>query len=256
MARDTVAPRTERLAARAARSSTRSTAMPDTSSVARRSSPLTRRERTGIVALAVPNLEEPYFAELTTLLARGAEARGLSILIQQTEGDHQREIDVANGVGLPATDGLIHIPRSLTVGDLTRRTDPGPWCCWASTSRRVRSRTCRSTTAAPPIWPPPISPRRVSPRRVPRPRLSRPSDAADQRFTGYRDAVARLGLADEPGSSSQSTPSPPRRGRRRCAVCTRRGRASTEWSARTTRSRSACWPRCTRADSPFPPTSR
>ncbi len=59
--------------------------MTETPSAPRRVSPLMRRERTGIVALAVPNLEEPYFAELTTLLARGAEARGLSILIQQTE---------------------------------------------------------------------------------------------------------------------------------------------------------------------------
>ncbi len=134
--------------------------MPDTSSVARRSSPLTRRERTGIVALAVPNLEEPYFAELTTLLARGAEARGLSILIQQTEGDHQREIDVANGVGLPATDGLIHIPRSLTVGDLTRRTDPGPLVLLGEHIAVSPFTTCRSTTVAPPISPPPISLRR------------------------------------------------------------------------------------------------
>ncbi|BFM25450.1 LacI family DNA-binding transcriptional regulator [Microbacterium sp. che218] len=174
--------------------------MPDTSSVARRSSPLTRRERTGIVALAVPNLEEPYFAELTTLLARGAEARGLSILIQQTEGDHQREIDVANGVGLPATDGLIHIPRSLTVGDLTRRTAPGPLVLLGE------------HIAVSPFTHVSIDNRRTADlatthlaeagcRRVAflGPRLSRPSDAADQRFTGYRDAVARLGLADEPG---------------------------------------------------------
>ena len=38
----------------------------------------------------------------------------------------EREVDVANGVGAPETDGLIHIPRSLTVADLTRRQAPGP----------------------------------------------------------------------------------------------------------------------------------
>ncbi|WZH38684.1 MAG: substrate-binding domain-containing protein [Microbacterium enclense] len=166
----------------------------------RRVSPLTRRERTGIVALAVPNLEEPYFAELTTLLARGAEARGLSILIQQTEGDHQREIDIANGVGLPATDGLIHIPRSLTVGDLTRRTSPGPLVLLGehiavspfthvSIDNRRTADLATSHLAS-------VGCRRVA---FIGPRLSRPSDAADQRFTGYRDAVARLGIADDPG---------------------------------------------------------
>ncbi|MDF2665258.1 MAG: transcriptional regulator [Microbacterium sp.] len=174
--------------------------MTDSPSTARRVSPLTRRERTGIVALAVPNLEEPYFAELTTLLARGAEARGLSILIQQTEGDHQREIDIANGVGLPATDGLIHIPRSLTVGDLTRRTSPGPLVLLGehiavspfthvSIDNRRTADLATSHLAS-------VGCRRVA---FIGPRLSRPSDAADQRFTGYRDAVARLGIADDAG---------------------------------------------------------
>ena len=173
--------------------------MTDTPSATRRLSPLSRRQRTGIIALAVPNLEEPYFAELTTLLARGAEARGLSILIQQTEGDHQREIDVANGVGLPETDGLIHIPRSLTVGDLTRRTDPGPLVLLGE------------HIAVSPFTHVSIDNRRTADlatahladagcRRVAflGPRVSRPSDAADQRFAGYRDAVSRLGLADDP----------------------------------------------------------
>lgn len=172
--------------------------MTDSPSTVRRASPLSRRERTGIVALAVPNLEEPYFAELTTLLARGAEARGLSILIQQTEGDHQREIDIANGVGLPATDGLIHIPRSLTVGDLTRRTSPGPLVLLGehiavspfthiSIDNRRTADLATSHLAS-------VGCRRVA---FIGPRLSRPSDAADQRFTGYRDAVARLGIADD-----------------------------------------------------------
>ena len=86
--------------------------------------PVARATRTGLIALAVPHLEEPYFAELGSRIVRGADDRGLAVLIVQTEGDHGREIDVANGVGLPPIDGLIHIPRSLTVADLTRRTSP------------------------------------------------------------------------------------------------------------------------------------
>ena len=38
---------------------------------------------------------------------RGAEARGLAVLIVQTEGEHSREIDVANGHGLPDIDDLV-----------------------------------------------------------------------------------------------------------------------------------------------------
>ncbi|KQQ83329.1 substrate-binding domain-containing protein [Pseudarthrobacter sp. SL88] len=167
-------------------------------SASERSTPVTRRERTGIVALAVPNLEEPYFAELTTLLARGAEKRGLSILIQQTEGDHDREVDVANGVGLPAIDGLIHIPRSLTVGDLTRRTSPGPLVLLGehiqvspfthiSIDNRAAADTATEHLAS-------AGCARVA---FIGPRDARPSDAADQRYAGYRDAVDRLALAKE-----------------------------------------------------------
>jgi len=165
-----------------------------------RTAPLPHRERTGIVALAVPDLEEPYFAELTALLVRRAGERGLSILIQQTEGDHEREVDVANGVGLPPTDGLIHIPRSLTVADLTRRTSPGPLvllgehilvspfthvtidnraAAYAATEHLAGAGCTRVAFVGP--------------------RDALPSDAADRRFAGYREAVAQLGLAHEPG---------------------------------------------------------
>lgn len=172
--------------------------MADSASTASRSHPQLRRERTGVVALGVPNLEEPYFAELTARLVRGAEARGLSILIQQTEGDHDREIDLANGVGLPEVDGLIHIPRSLTVSDLTRRTSPGPLVLLGehiqvspfthiSIDNRAAADTATAHLAS-------VGCRRVA---FIGPRDARPSDAADQRYAGYQAAVRRLFLADD-----------------------------------------------------------
>ena len=170
--------------------------MADPSPSPRRSAPVPDRRRTGLVALAVPNLEEPYFAELTALLVRRADERGLSILIQQTEGDHDREVDIANGVGLPPTDGLIHIPRSLTVGDLTRRSSPGPLVLLGehiqvspfthvTIDNRAAAYSATEHLAS-------VGCRRVA---FIGPRDARPSDAADQRFAGYRDAVAALGLS-------------------------------------------------------------
>jgi len=82
--------------------------------------------RTRAIMLAVPDLEEPYFAELTALVVRRAEEHGLSVVIYQTWGEHEREIDVVNGIGVPPTEGLLHIPRALSVADLTRRRSPGP----------------------------------------------------------------------------------------------------------------------------------
>lgn len=163
-----------------------------------------RKERTGIVALAVPDLEEPYFAELTALLVRRAEERGLSILIQQTAGDHEREVDVANGIGLPPTDGLIHIPRALSVADLTRRTSPGPLVLLGehilvspfthvTIDNRAASYAATEHLAA-------VGCRRVA---FVGTRDARPSDAADRRYAGYREAVAALGLADDPALVAQ-----------------------------------------------------
>jgi len=163
-----------------------------------------RRERTGIVALAVPDLEEPYFAELTALLVRRADERGLSILIQQTAGDHEREVDVANGIGLPPTDGLIHIPRALSVADLTRRTSPGPLVLLGehilvspfthvTIDNRAASYAATAHLAS-------VGCRRVA---FVGPRDARPSDAADRRYAGYREAVAALGIADDPALVAQ-----------------------------------------------------
>jgi len=160
-----------------------------------RTAPLIRRERTGLLAFAVPNLDEPYFAELTTLLVGRAGRQGIAILIQQTDGDHEREIDVANGVGLPPTDGLIHIPRSLTVGDLTRRTSPGPLVLLGehiqvSPFTHVTIDNAKATSAAT---------RHLFDAGCTRiayigPRNARPSDAADRRYTGYVEALTELGL--------------------------------------------------------------
>ncbi|MGK9148319.1 substrate-binding domain-containing protein [Plantibacter flavus] len=197
------------------RPSVRSFTVSDAASGSQRSAPVLRRERTGIVALAVPNLDEPYFAELTTLLVRGADERGLSILIQHTEGDHEREVDIANGVGLPPTDGLIHIPRSLTVGDLTRRTSPGPLVLLGehiqvspfthiSIDNRAAAVTATEHLAA-------VGCSRIA---FIGPRDERPSDAADQRYAGYRDVVARLGRSQAPELIGHVDAFTPEEGRR------------------------------------------
>ncbi|WP_406249275.1 LacI family DNA-binding transcriptional regulator [Microbacterium sp. M] len=163
-----------------------------------RSAPVSRRTRTGIVALAVPDLNEPYFAELTSLFVTRAHERGLSILIQQTAGLHEREVDIANGVGLPPIDGLIHIPRSLTVGDLTRRTAPGPIVLLGehiqvSPFTHVTVDNKGGTDAAT-VHLADAGCRRIA--FIGR-RDALPSDAADQRFAGYRTAVDRLGIGDD-----------------------------------------------------------
>ena len=76
-----------------------------------------RTGRTGIVALAVPELRIPYFAELADAVISAAREQGLTVLIEQHGGDRAREIEVLSGARRHLTDGLIFSPLALGAGD-------------------------------------------------------------------------------------------------------------------------------------------
>ena len=85
-----------------------------------------RRGRSGVIALALPALDMPYFAELTRFVVQAAEARGWTVLIDQTDGLREREQVVAAGVRSHLIDGLILSPVALGVNELTRSRDETP----------------------------------------------------------------------------------------------------------------------------------
>lgn len=66
-----------------------------------------RRGRTGLIGLALPELKLPYFAELAGSVIVAAEKRGLRVLIEQTNAERSREIDVLHGSVRHLLDGLI-----------------------------------------------------------------------------------------------------------------------------------------------------
>ena len=82
-----------------------------------------RRGRTGILALVVPQLAVPYFAELAELVVREAEQRAHTVLVHQTHGDRDRELAALDGFGADFADGVILSPLALTRQDLERH-DP------------------------------------------------------------------------------------------------------------------------------------
>ena len=146
------------------------------------------------VLFAVPDLDEPYFAELTALVVRRAEEYGLSLVIFQTWGDHGREVNAANGVGVPVTDGLLHIPRSLSVADLTRRASPGPLVLLGEhiDSSPFAHVTIDNHAAAA------AATEHLLKRGSSRPAMIGPrepaSDASNRRFAGYRSMLLRRGV--------------------------------------------------------------
>jgi len=85
-----------------------------------------RQGRTGLVALAVPNVTSPYFAELTSALVRAARARGMTLLVEQTDGEVEREREVAGGFPVRMVDGLVFVPLSIPSAELAGRRDSTP----------------------------------------------------------------------------------------------------------------------------------
>lgn len=78
-----------------------------------------RKGRTGLIALAVPELDIPYFAELARHVVAAAADHGWTVLIHQTGGGPEQERVAAAGIGDHMIDGLIFSPLSLDAEDLT-----------------------------------------------------------------------------------------------------------------------------------------
>ncbi|MFI5889425.1 LacI family DNA-binding transcriptional regulator [Actinoplanes sp. NPDC051513] len=80
-----------------------------------------RGGRSGVIALAVPELRSPYFAELAGHVVQAAAPRGWTVLIDQTDGRADREHDLVAGLRRHAIDGLILSPAETLAGELARR---------------------------------------------------------------------------------------------------------------------------------------
>ncbi|WP_156253086.1 LacI family DNA-binding transcriptional regulator [Pseudactinotalea terrae] len=85
-----------------------------------------RRGRSGVIALALPSLDNPYFAEMANRIVKEAVARDLTVLVDATEGDLDREALVAEGFRSRLLDGIILQPWSISDEYLHARTDPTP----------------------------------------------------------------------------------------------------------------------------------
>lgn len=73
-----------------------------------------RQGRSKVIALAVPDIAGPYFAQLSRHVIRAAEARQHSVLIDDTGGDLAREKEAASGYRAQFADGTILSPMALS----------------------------------------------------------------------------------------------------------------------------------------------
>jgi DNA-binding LacI/PurR family transcriptional regulator len=66
-----------------------------------------------VLCLAVPELSLAYFAELADEVINAAERRGLVVLIEQTNRDRRREVELLTSNRLRMVDGLIFSPLEM-----------------------------------------------------------------------------------------------------------------------------------------------
>ncbi|MEU1281874.1 LacI family DNA-binding transcriptional regulator [Streptomyces sp. NPDC005805] len=85
-----------------------------------------RKGRTGIIALAVPEFGNPYFAELAGAVVDAAARHDYTVLVDHTAGEREKELLVSQGFRAQVIDGLILSPIHLETEDLTARTGTAP----------------------------------------------------------------------------------------------------------------------------------
>ncbi|AKU15659.1 LacI family transcriptional regulator [Luteipulveratus mongoliensis] len=85
-----------------------------------------RRGRTGFLGLVVPDLGIPYFGELAGLVITAAQTNGWNVLIEQTQGQRERELESIATLGPHMVDGAIVSPEALVADDLATLPDGFP----------------------------------------------------------------------------------------------------------------------------------
>lgn len=80
-----------------------------------------RSGRSGLIGLAVPSLQENYFAELAHAVIRAAEGHNLRVVVETTGEERDAELRAVDRSGQPRfLDGLLFSPVSLGQDDVDR----------------------------------------------------------------------------------------------------------------------------------------
>ncbi|MFD0774469.1 LacI family DNA-binding transcriptional regulator, partial [Streptomonospora algeriensis] len=85
-----------------------------------------RKGRTGIIAIALPELGNPYFAELADAVISYAAGLDYIVLLDHTNGRRDQEILFTQGFRARLIDGLILSPIELENEDLLARGNDAP----------------------------------------------------------------------------------------------------------------------------------
>jgi DNA-binding LacI/PurR family transcriptional regulator len=76
-----------------------------------------RKAHVGVIALAIPDLANPYFAEVANVITAAADEHSYTVLLDCTQGKRENELLLVKGLRPYLVDGLILDAQSLTAED-------------------------------------------------------------------------------------------------------------------------------------------
>jgi DNA-binding LacI/PurR family transcriptional regulator len=78
-----------------------------------------RKEPLKVIALAIPDLVNPYFSSLSTAIVNAATDEGYTVLIDHTKGERDNELKILHGLHPHLIDGMILNPLFLDVEEIS-----------------------------------------------------------------------------------------------------------------------------------------
>ena len=85
-----------------------------------------RRGRTGMITVALPEIDVPYFAELARHVVQAAAAHGLVVTVEQTNGSLAAERRLVHAREQGVVDGLVMSPVAIGGEELSERAGGEP----------------------------------------------------------------------------------------------------------------------------------
>lgn len=157
-----------------------------------------RNGRSGVIALALPDLRTPYSALLAHHVVEVGHARGWSIQIEETGLDPQREAELLSKARANLIDGLILNPVTLTESAVRVGVSLPPVVLLGEVNQQLADRVFVDSVAA-------ARDMTLALARGGRRRIAvlgaagiRRSATAVQRSQGYREALKEMGIAYDP----------------------------------------------------------
>src|SRR3712207_4641789 len=77
--------------------------------------------RGGFLALAVPQVDSPFFGALSARISEHAARQGYILLLEATRADAEAERQVLDGMRSHVIDGLVFSPLALTADEIANR---------------------------------------------------------------------------------------------------------------------------------------